>query len=246
MFKKVFKCFTLSAMVATMFIGSACQKDTETEQDVMHQQSITDFHDCCLNVYDTTGNDCISKAVVRKKYGKVVINNGEYKTIKIRNREATIMQEWLYEDLHEDMFTGRFFFQNEDTKGENHGYYYPWCGSLDDVIQDDWDEFCSEQGFRIPTAKDLTDLRDVVGKNNRGIILNVELDGFYYPDFPLEHSYITNNGGFWINAQNDPNRVSGCGVIANWYGDDLLISYTNNKDICCNVRLVRTLNQSQW
>ncbi|MBQ3655234.1 MAG: hypothetical protein II956_00105 [Bacteroidales bacterium] len=239
----------LSAFAVTLSLFSvACQQDIETEVQT-EQQQFTDFHDYCLNVPDTSADKCISKAVLRKKYSTVVINDTEYRTIKIRNREATIMQEWLLEDLHEDMFTYTPYHQDNDPYGKLHGFYYPWCGELDDVIQADWDEFIpNAPGFRIPTAKDLTDLGAVVGKNNRRSILEVEYDGFCEPSTPADFSYRTNNGcGFWVNCQNDPSRVDGCGVIGNWYKDDaFVLSFTNIKDICCNVRLVRTLTKSQW
>lgn len=214
-----------------------------------------------------------TKAAVGKKFSEVYFLTSDfesfhkYKTIKIRNVKGTICQEWFYEDLHEDWFRP-YSFQPSDEDGIIHGYYYPWEGVLNNVPQSDWDEMIfnedgdNETGFHIPTLSDIHTLSDLFGETSAiRTVLNVAFDGTYIPQRPDDWNNFT--ASFWKDPVDpiwfsafpnfiDPNKQEGCGKFVSWYqnnyqyGNYMWINNPNNKDLRCNVRLVRTITKQQW
>lgn len=266
--KKYFKIVFAFALVGAMF--SSCQdEDIENIGDVNNQE---------LSVPDT--NNIIrtsTKSGVGYKFSEIYFLSGDgeefhkYKTIKIRNIQGTICQEWFYEDLHEYWFD--YLCLPDDKDGIVHGYFYPWENNISDVSQSDWDYLIfnsnlvdNETGFHIPNQSDLYNLGEIVGRKNKSRIrklLNAKKNGSL--DLRKPESWTENGPCFWYNPIDyvwwsnnngvDPNLVNGCGAMVSltvWlpeqsgWGDGLAICYTNVEELCCNIRLMRTITKEQW
>ena len=141
---------------------------------------------------------------------------------------------------------------------------------MDDVEQSDWDELVyrtedsngdRENGFHIPNATDIINLRKIVGSNTvLQTLLTINNDGTCTP---RTTQWGTSTGGFWQNPCDtivwskfpcgiDPNKKDGCGVMLLYFlndevhGDALWTCYPEVKDIRCNVRLMRSIKKTQW
>jgi len=109
--------FLLAILMASVgFMLASCEKDKAESNLGMDEWQIVSQEESslfCLQIEDTTTYPVIlSKRPPAKKYSTVYCYNQDYdtsnltmyKTLKIRNLEGTIVQEWLYEDLRSDYF----------------------------------------------------------------------------------------------------------------------------------------------
>lgn len=281
MARKIILLVALIAGIATVF--TSCQDDSDELSTATTTETTTSVarpstSEMGLIIPDTAKYP-ISKAVIPRKYSKVCCYDSdgetykEYKTLKIKNRAGTIIQEWLYENLRTDMF--ECYHWSNDPDGEQYGYFYKWKGDLDDLVQADWNymmfnpdddgEPVEEKGYHIPNYKDFNNLAEIVGGTaNIPKYLNLTYGSNYYPPLDNGNGAPTNGGAIlWVDyAHNytiwdgdyhgvDPNRVAGCGVFKCWpktIDDDHqpYICYTNIVNLGCNLRLVRTLTADQW
>ena len=179
------------------------------------------------------------------------------------------MQEWLLEDWHEKGYCDIEAARLNDTDGTKHGYYYPWEGNLSDI---DYEELfvrkkiengdtilIHEKDFHIPTLNDMIELDELIGKDKVREKLNIKFDGMYFMD---SKTWTVNYAWFWIDPRDyshwpenngiDPGKLEGCGVLAQWFpksvgnGIHRWLNYTNNKNLCANVRFMRTITKEQW
>jgi hypothetical protein len=258
MFKKVFKCFTLSAMVATMFIGSACQKDDSGNFDNITMENYNNSDSIVAHPLSKTG------AIIRKFGSVVILNNEEdgfpayrkYKTLKIRDVKWKVMQEWFYEDVRTNLFPC-YHTRPSDPIGEEHGLYYEWEENFEHMDRDVFDyiifkdENMEEEvkGFRIPTEPIMDQLIELLG------------GGYLIPDFlslPYDGGHFTDcddtdkeaYAGIWCDYHK-AGIVPGCGAYLYWNKN------TNNNNMHyffpntangfgVNLRLVRTITKEQW
>ena len=254
MFKKVFKCFTLSAMVATMFIGSACQKDNENNYNLEKELDESNW----TVKTDTTDYSkiCISKKNYWSKESAVFIlddidRGKKYKTIKISNMQKTITQEWLYEDLRSEFFD-EYMTVSKDTDGERFGFYYLWEENFGDADQEVFDYLVcnaenhqiSEKGFHVATRDDIMNLAKILKNSNKiPECLNLGYDASY-----SFSGVNTNLARIWLVTP-DPDKVKGCGVFVEWdknHGNAMQYYFPNSRDVYMNVRLCRTISQGEW
>ena len=262
---------------------NSCQDEDIESTKTATEKSETTKQKFFLQIEDTTSyKPILSKKPIPQRQDFVycynrdcrIENATKYKTIKIRNIQGTIIQEWLYEDLRSDLYTHKVL--PNDPNGLEHGYYYNWDSNLDDVIQSDWDEILRDahdnkkKGFHIPNETDLNNLTSILGNSNKiPQYLNMKYDGDYNPWYDTEDKigYNSHEAEFWLNPIDhekwqghfngrDPNQKKGCGIIALWPINDhpiyqnsnggLVIAYTNIQELHVKIRLVRTLKLNEW
>ncbi|MBR4267996.1 MAG: hypothetical protein IKQ46_18330 [Bacteroidales bacterium] len=191
-----------------------------------------------------------------------------YRTLKIRDRKGTVIQEWLLENLRTNLI-GCHYTWKDDPDGSKYGYFYQWQGELDDLEQDDWDFMMlatadpkgeHQNGFHLPRYGDLDKLKKLVGGN--GPIrkyLKLVYGSWYDISKDKNKNCPGNEACIWLDYRHnydywgkyngiDPNKQNGCGVLKTWSLDPNTSSrdYTNITTLCCNIRLVRDLTPEQW
>lgn len=254
---------------------SSCQDEGDVAEPVQESNEVQQSRpNIGKIVYDTTKSIPVSKTIIPRKYGTVYcydidLTRKQYTTLKIRNMAGTIIQEWLYENLNSNMFEGHRW--SGDSTGAMYGTYYKWEGDLFNLTQTDWNfmmtdaDSVSVQGFHIPNFTDLNNLATIVGGfANIPQYLNLKYGGTYYPLFNDDDLFPASNKdaiiwrdyhdiNLWPNYPDgaDPNKVDGCGIFNGWpqvITDDHgpYVAYPNNTEVCCNIRLVRTITMSQW
>lgn len=256
----------LFSFATLLFMVMGCQEgDESTETDFQKN----DF-ECVVKIHDMSDNDItLSKKVkgFKKKTGKVFLYNFEteeydvpYQTLKISNKNGTLMQEWFLSDLHEDYFEAYTVPNKEDaTKTE---YFYKWQGDLFDMFPGSWDEYIAnedreeEKGFHIANVIDWQKFQKIVGDFSDGCdALQIKYDGAYSPS-PNMSNYGNGHACLWLFPVNStyeyygmaPSIHEGCGV----YGiftpgkDSFTEMCTNDPDVYARVRLVRDIPAGKW
>ncbi len=265
--KKFINLFAVFAIVGMVFIG--CQKNesllepkksNQAEKIVDAQQSFPVDKGATIIKYDTK--------YVMDGYGDLK----PCKTMKIRNLNWSIVQEWLFVDLNTSSpVDGTDLFQNVsyypgDTYGATHGVYYPWSQIEDAADNNDWKSIVyKDNGYTSVSGEffHLPKMDTYVGANNGDITklammlgstslvrkkLALDYDGVdnSYPEFVNTHAYM------WIEARGtyqQPNIAPGCGALAKWDGadnDHFWYSLPGITNLKANVRLVRNITAAQW
>ncbi|MBQ3657586.1 MAG: hypothetical protein II956_12175 [Bacteroidales bacterium] len=253
----------VSAMVMfAILFGTACQKDGDEPEfkKEVGENSIIFYSPDTSNV-----KKCISKSNIIYRYSSVMMENSfgdtrQYKTLRIRIRNGEPIQEWFCEDISAGYF-GIFDYicQDGDEDGEKYGGYYRW-EDLKRITQRDMDDLITncktgapETGFHIPNEDELEALYFYLFRNddrNGFIALKLNYDGFY--DKSLAKFDHPDNAYIWINSNRNkyhPNPENFVGSMAMWpkrKNGELNFGYTNNTELYLNVRLMRTLKDSQW
>jgi hypothetical protein len=102
------------AFILSLFgiILNACQ-DEDIESAQKNETDVSVSQKFILQIEDTTSyTPILSKKPIPRKQDSVycydasceIKNATKYKTLKIRDLQGTIIQEWLYEDLKTDLF----------------------------------------------------------------------------------------------------------------------------------------------
>lgn len=215
-------------------------------------------------------SDCsLSKKVkmYRKKTSEVFLYNIEldefdckYQTLKISDKNGTLMQEWFLSDIHEDWFDS-YVVYNEENNGKR-DFFYRWKGDIFDMHPSDWDEYIAnnqgiiEEGFHIVNVIDLQKLTKIVGDfSNACKLINIVYDGYYTKKDNSRH-YGDKKAYFWLYPVASTNEYYGmagnsdceCGVLADIKPEDdyFAIFYTNVKDVYARLRLVRDITPEKW
>jgi hypothetical protein len=265
--RNIFRLFAIIAIAGLVFTG--CQKEEnllDTENPIGQEK-----------IVDAQQNFPILKGATIVKYDTVYIVDGSgelkpHRTMKIRNLNWSIVQEWLFVDMNTynstnsvDLFSNTSFYPG-DTYGLTHGCYYPWDQIEDEVDGDNWeyivwaDEYWTEisgNQFHLPKIDtyggandgDITKLAMMLGSTSlvrQKLALAYDGVDNSYPEFVNTHAYM------WIEARGtyaEVNKVTGCGVLAKWDGadsDHFWHVFTNITNLKANVRLVRDITSAQW
>lgn len=262
--RNIFRLLAVIAIAALAFTG--CQK----EQEFINPENQTGEE----KIIDAEKHFNVLKAptIVRFDTLWTFDNQGNpimQKTIKIRNLTWTFIQEWFYEDMHNDGFTTDVA-RTGDSYGTTYGYYYNWTevkdfndnaggnGTWSDFFYEDPNYTTNAFGFHIPKHStqvglndgDIDKLASVLGSTSAvKDRLNLSPDSWWTPIGGFGSS---NYAGMWIDARYSyyaANIVPGCGVVAQWDGNNnnnYALLFTNITDLRANVRLVRTIAKSQW
>lgn len=209
----------------------------------------------------------VSKVLVAKKYSTVESLTDEldesikvtYKTIKLRNKDHSIMQEWFLENYRENVFGGKTYPEQEPNPDIlSLGRFYSWENFGADTPYDCNDLF-SKRGFHIPTERDVENLvaiygdankvRDMLGFQNPD--LNRYLD-VYRQERTFEDPSLRNEifvDPKYLVGPNPQNRPKTWGVSvffgANEPPHDLVYIIPNNEEYCL-VRFMRNLTEDEW
>jgi hypothetical protein len=171
--------------------------------------------------------------------------------------------------MHSNLFTTTVA-RTGDTDGIIYGYYYNWTemkdfndnvggnGTWSDLFYEDTNYSIPATGFHIPKHStqvglndgDIDKLASILGSTSAvRAKLQLGYDGWWTPIAGFGSS---NYAAMWIDARYSyyaANIVPGCGVVALWDSnnyDNYSMLFTNITDLRANVRLVRTITQSQW
>lgn len=241
----------------------ACQDNDDSSENFNTSEVIVfpmnDSSDCSL-----------SKKVkmYRKKTSEVFLYDIEsevfdrkYQTLKISDKNGTLMQEWFLSDIHEDWFDS-YVVYNEENNGKR-DFFYRWKGDIYDMRPGDWDEYIAnnngieEKGFHIANVIDLQKLTKIVGDfSNACKLIDIVYDGYYTKE-PNYHHWNDKKAYFWLFPVSSTYDYSGmseniekdCGVLAVINPEDdyyTTILYTNIKDIYARLRLVRDITPEKW
>ena len=177
-----------------------------------------------------------------------------YNTIKLRNKDHSIMQEWFLENYREDVFGYRTFNLDLVPNDLQYGLFYSW-GNFDDKTQEDYDDLFSKRGFHLPTGDDINKLVTLYGANKARDML-----GLFNEDL---RRYVD------VYEQNDPRRYykpirdeifiqptnfgplpmrPNCGPTVFLGGtppNDVAYIFPNT-EVYCLVRFVRDLTEDEW
>ncbi len=257
--KNIFRIFAFIALVGIVF--TSCQKDNLLEEEPLKEEVLV----------DAQKSFSVLKGFVLTKIDKVYImqTDGtlkEHRTIKMRNLQWTVAQEWLLDDLQTDGFQGYSFYPG-DTDGSQHGYYFLW-DQMEDAAdnsswqylvyrENDYNTAISSNPFHLPKVDtnvgsndgDITKLASILGSTS--LVrqkLQMDYDGVdnSSPAFNTNHAYM------WLEVRGtyaQANKVTGCGVLAKWDGqnnDHFWHSFTNITNLKANTRLVRNITSSEW
>ncbi len=268
--------YLLAILFVMVIFGVSCQTDdverVDTDVVISSDDGSVNNGDI-LRIFDTISYPISKKLIIMDTSAVYCPNNYKmpptrYRTLKIRDRKGTVIQEWLLENLRTDLIECHYTWK-DDPDGSKYGYFYQWQGELDDMEQDDWDYLMlatpnekgeHKNGFHLPRYTDLEKLKKLVGGN--GPIRNylkLVYGGSYDKNSDSGKPCPGNVACIWLDFRHnydimgiydgiDPNRKPGCGVLKEWSLDPNTSSrdYPNNKALCCNIRLIRDLTLEQW
>lgn len=268
--------YFLAILFAMLVFVVSCQDDDAERGDadvVIRKVDGTAGNEGALRVFDTVAYPVSKRLIIMDSSEVYCINNWgkpptRYRTLKIRDRDGIVIQEWLCENLRTDVIRDNYTWK-DDPDGSKYGYFYQWEGEVYDLEQEDWDYMLlatsnvrgeHKKGFHLPRYGDLDKLTQLVGGNGRvRDYLKLVYGGCYDKNLsrgkpcPCDEACIwldyTHNYDYWPKFNGvDPNKREGCGVIKTWSLDPNTSSrdYPNIPRLCCNIRLVRDLKPEEW
>jgi len=278
MIKRIFRFFAVILTASVMF--SACQKEQiESEEDGYGKRINAE------QVFDVSkalgSENPIEKGFTVTKPGYVYVLQGttdpngeiifkQHRTLKIRNLNWTIAQEWLLDDLQTDGFEDFSFYPGDNVSNAPHGFYYSWNQIESAADANDWQymiyrdasgstPIIGEQ-FHLPKLNstliygqndgDIEKLASMLGSTS--LIrqkLQMVCDGVYVS--PSISGFDNRYAYMWIEVRATPwasDPQSGCGCLGSWdsqNNNNFSLVFSNNI-LKANVRLVRNITQSQW
>lgn len=253
------KYFAIIAFAVLAFTG--CQKENLVEEQEIKGDLI---------VVDATQNFSILKGFTITKPGIVYVMQSDgslkmHRTLKIRNLNWSVAQEWFLDDLQTDGYQNYSFYPG-DTDGSVHGYYYLWENQIESgADNNDWsqiifsDEYytpVSGEQFRLPRVdincgSDFINLASVLGSTS---LIRAKLEVDYDGVDNWSPAFDTQLAGFWMEVRGgcqEGNLQPHCGALAMWdnqngHVDRFAYWYTNIETTKANVRLMRNITSAQW
>lgn len=259
--KKFFRLFAVIAIVGLVFIG--CQKDNLVEEQNASNEVL---------VVDANQTFSVTKGFTITKLDSVFVLQGDeygtvkmHRTIKIRNLNWTVAQEWFLDDLQTSGYQDYSFYPG-DVDGSVHGYYYPWENQVESgADNNDWayiifrDENytpISGNQFRLPRVdincgSDFQNLASVLGSTS---LIRAKLQVVYDGVDNWGPAFDTQLAGFWMEVRGgcvEANLQPHCGAVAMWdklngQNDNFAYWFTNIETSKANVRLMRNITSAQW
>jgi len=262
MFRKTIKYAAIIFAVAVFLVS--CQKEDEkpagsNTDDILGKR-----------VYSEISYNVLKGATVIKNDTVWVMQNDgitfiPHRTMKIRTLNWSKIQEWFLDDLRTDVFEGSSFYPG-DTDGAVHGTYYTWSqvtdvqdginGGWETIVYTDGTNYLGVEGFRIPKYSnsyqgEIDVLASMLGSTS--LIKNkIQLAN----DNLLMNGSTPIGNSAWGSILYDvrgtvmaSSQWTGCPAMAAWDGtnnNSFFLWFPNASGLQGNIRLVRTITQSQW
>ncbi len=252
--KSLLKLFAIFAIVGMAFIG--CQK----EDDFTNKN----LDEGVLIKRDTVFRILKGAVITKYDYVYVLQENGslvKHKTIKIRDLQWKIVQEWFLEDLKTTAIQDPKFYPGDD--GSVHGYYYRWENQITDVADNNGWKYlvCADKNytefdrpFRLPRIQryycELGDdlrLGQLLGSTYAiKSKLQLQDDGYYNAHIPIFKKGVS---CFWLETRRTctPHNSEHCGVLSTWNNNgSYYLHGLSLPNVYANVRLMRDIRKSDW
>jgi hypothetical protein len=257
--RKIFSLFAVIVFAVLAFTG--CQKDNLVEEQKANGELI---------IVDAEQTFSITKGFTITKPGTVYVMQTDgslkmHRTLKIRNLNWSVAQEWFLDDLQTDGYPGYSFYPG-DVDGSVHGYYYLWGNQIESgADNNDWSQIIfsdanytsiSGNQFRLPRVdincgSDFQNLATVLGSTS---LIRAKLEVIYDGVDNWGPAFDTQLAGFWMEVRGgcqEANLHPHCGALAMWdkqngHNDRFAYWYTNIETSKANVRLMRNITSAQW